>query len=63
MRIRLPHPVKQVRDWCASALSGPQMLAFLPAATLAAFWFGGEPALITLAVAVPLLWMIMNNKI
>ncbi|MEM9855032.1 MAG: bifunctional diguanylate cyclase/phosphodiesterase, partial [Pseudomonadota bacterium] len=35
-------------------LTGPQALAFLPAISLASFWLGGEVALITAALAVPL---------
>ncbi|MEM1232903.1 MAG: bifunctional diguanylate cyclase/phosphodiesterase [Pseudomonadota bacterium] len=35
-------------------LTGPQALAFLPAISLASFWFGGEIALISAALAVPL---------
>ena len=37
-----------------SALAGsPQILAFLPALTLAAYWFGGESLLLVTAVLVP----------
>lgn len=36
-------------------LTGPQALAFLPAISLASFWFGGETALIVAALAVPLI--------
>ncbi|MEP2784777.1 MAG: GGDEF domain-containing phosphodiesterase [Pseudoruegeria sp.] len=36
-----------------STLSGPQILAFLPAVTLAAFWLGGEPALLACALGLP----------
>ncbi|MAM63829.1 bifunctional diguanylate cyclase/phosphodiesterase [Maritimibacter sp. UBA3975] len=34
-------------------LLGPQMLAFLPAIMLCAFWFGGEGLLVVLAVLMP----------
>lgn len=34
-------------------LGGPQALAFLPALTLAAYWFFGESALLVVAIAVP----------
>lgn len=37
-------------------LSGPPMLAFLPAATLAAYWTGGETALVGLALGLPLVF-------
>ncbi|WP_175582274.1 bifunctional diguanylate cyclase/phosphodiesterase [Phaeobacter sp. HF9A] len=36
------------------------MLAFLPALTLGAFWFGGEPALIAAALGVPLLMAVFG---
>lgn len=36
------------------ALTGPHSLAFLPACVLAAFWIGGEPWLILIALALPL---------
>ncbi|MEM9350127.1 MAG: bifunctional diguanylate cyclase/phosphodiesterase [Pseudomonadota bacterium] len=35
-------------------LTGPQALAFLPAISLASFWFGGETSLVISALAVPL---------
>lgn len=36
------------------AMSGPQALAFVPALTLAAFWFGGEAWLLLAALGLPL---------
>ncbi|MFD2738048.1 putative bifunctional diguanylate cyclase/phosphodiesterase [Sulfitobacter aestuarii] len=42
----------------ASLISSPQALAFIPALTLAAFWFGGEAALIAVAVCLPLLYLL-----
>lgn len=36
------------------AVSGPHILAFLPAITLGAFWLGGEPALLVVALIVPI---------
>jgi EAL domain-containing protein (putative c-di-GMP-specific phosphodiesterase class I)/GGDEF domain-containing protein len=36
-------------------LTGPHVLAFVPAITLAAFWFGGETALLLVALGLPLL--------
>ncbi len=37
-------------------ISGPQILAFVPAACLAAFWLGGERALIATALGLPLVF-------
>ncbi|NNF25353.1 MAG: EAL domain-containing protein [Rhodobacteraceae bacterium] len=37
----------------STVLSGPQIVAFLPAITLAAYWIGGERALIAAALTVP----------
>ena len=39
---------------CSSLCSGPPALAFLPALCLAAYWFGGEGALIVCRGALPL---------
>lgn len=38
------------------ALSGPHLLAFLPAVTLGAFWLGGQGALAFVALLVPLVF-------
>ena len=35
-------------------LVGPQLLAFIPAVALGAYWFGGETALVLVALALPL---------
>jgi diguanylate cyclase len=40
----------------AAMASGPQVLAFLPAVTLAAYWLGGESYLLVTAVVVPALF-------
>ena len=39
-------------------LRRPEWMVFLPALTLAAFWFGGEEVLILTALATPLLFAI-----
>ena len=42
----------------ASLLRRPELMVFLPAVTLAAFWFGGEEALIVTALAAPMIFTI-----
>lgn len=42
-------------------LSGPQVLAFLPAMVLGAFWIGGEGALVIVALGVPLLVLLAGG--
>ena len=37
----------------ARVLIGPQTLAFLPALTLAAYWYGGEVLLLFVAILIP----------
>ena len=44
-----------LRSGLRRLLVGPQALAFLPALALGAFWFGGEGALIVVALGTPLL--------
>ncbi|MDK3073444.1 bifunctional diguanylate cyclase/phosphodiesterase [Sedimentitalea sp. JM2-8] len=44
------------RNRIVPVLTGPPVLAFLPAVTLAAFWLGGEKALVMLALGLPLLF-------
>mgnify|MGYP006296018961 CR=1 FL=1 len=44
------------------ALYGPQMLAFLPALALAAFWLGGEPLLIMAALGLPVAFLIAGGE-
>lgn len=40
------------------ALTQPQILAFLPALTLGAYWAGGEPALLATALLLPILYAV-----
>ncbi|KIN62217.1 Diguanylate cyclase [Sulfitobacter noctilucicola] len=42
-------------------LMGPPVFAFLPALCLAAFWFGGEGALIVLAGLLPVLYLVAGS--
>ncbi|MGK7654640.1 putative bifunctional diguanylate cyclase/phosphodiesterase [Roseovarius sp. B08] len=46
--------VSSFRFSLATVLTGPQALAFLPALVLGGFWLGGEPVLLTIALAVPI---------
>lgn len=50
--IRIP-----LRRLLSAVVVGPQILAFLPALTLAAYWLGGEAYLLLAAVVVPLLFV------
>ncbi|WP_424985977.1 putative bifunctional diguanylate cyclase/phosphodiesterase [Microbulbifer sp. S227A] len=45
----------RLQERIAPVLTGPPILAFLPAVTLAAFWFGGELALLLVSLGFPLL--------
>ncbi|NVK13869.1 MAG: bifunctional diguanylate cyclase/phosphodiesterase [Rhodobacteraceae bacterium] len=45
----------RLRQIFAPAVTGPAMLAFLPALTLATFWIGGETALLAVALGLPVL--------
>lgn len=55
MPMPLDHARRHLRDQLLAVLSGPPVLAFLPALTLAAFWLGGETGLILVALGLPLL--------
>ncbi|KIC41093.1 diguanylate cyclase [Ruegeria sp. ANG-R] len=48
--------VDRLLDTLRMVLTGPQVLAFVPAACLAAFWLGGESALVTTALGLPLVF-------
>lgn len=42
-------------------LTGPPALAFIPAISLAAFWFGGEGALLVMAALVPAIYLLSGG--
>lgn len=42
--------------WLAAQLRRPELMVFLPAVTLAAFWLGGERVLILVALGAPLIF-------
>lgn len=48
-----PRFLRAARGFVRAVASGPQMLAFLPALSLGAFWLGGEPLLMFAAFALP----------
>ncbi|AJE45409.1 putative bifunctional diguanylate cyclase/phosphodiesterase [Celeribacter indicus] len=51
MRRDIAETLQRLRD----ALTGPQSLTFLPAICLGAYWFGGEAALLLVALGLPAL--------
>ena len=57
MALRAPTWVSNRLGISKSIMTGPHILAFIPAITLAAFWLGGEPALLITAVLIPAAWV------
>ncbi|SLN38061.1 Cyclic di-GMP phosphodiesterase Gmr [Pseudoruegeria aquimaris] len=53
MRAPSRSDLKALRRNLRSTVSGPQILAFLPAATLASYWIGGESGLLLCALGLP----------
>ncbi len=49
-------PYELYRGRFLAVVMGPQILAFLPALTLAAYWIAGETALIVVALGLPVLY-------
>lgn len=43
--------------WLGAQLRRPELMVFLPAATLSAFWLGGEEALIVTALGLPMVFV------
>ena len=56
MGLRLTRPFEKYRGRFLSIVTGPPILAFLPAVTLAAYWIAGETALIIVALGLPVLY-------
>jgi len=50
-----------IRKYAVPVLFGPPVLAFLPAATLGAYWAGGEAALVFTSLGVPLVLAILGS--
>jgi diguanylate cyclase (GGDEF)-like protein len=50
-----------VRKRAFNILTGPPALAFIPAFSLAAFWFGGEGALLVVAALVPAAYLLSGG--
>jgi diguanylate cyclase len=48
----------QTLRWCLSQFRRPELVVFIPAVTLAAFWLGGERVLVLTALATPLCFAI-----
>jgi len=49
------------RKWARQTLWGPQLLAFLPAICLGAYWIVGEGGLIAVALGLPVVWAILGG--
>ena len=58
-----PGPGSALQRQAMALLAGPSGFAFLPALCLAAFWFGGEGALILLCVIVPLVYLLTRGTV
>ncbi len=56
MQSPLSGPLTRFRKQIKPVLTGPPILAFLPALTLGAFWLGGETALVIAALGLPLVF-------
>lgn len=52
---------RRLQRQMALVLGGPSLFAFAPALCLAAFWFGGEGALIVLAALLPVVYLARNG--
>jgi EAL domain-containing protein (putative c-di-GMP-specific phosphodiesterase class I)/GGDEF domain-containing protein len=61
MKASLQSRISMFQATVRRGLSGPQALAFLPAVALGAFWLGGEPALIFVALGLPALFVMSGG--
>ncbi|MDU8912236.1 GGDEF domain-containing phosphodiesterase [Aestuariicoccus sp. MJ-SS9] len=61
MRVTLSAQARIWKTRLQHLLLGPQLLAFLPAIVLAAFWTGGEIALLIVALTVPVLFALSGG--
>ena len=61
MALRPGNSLFPLRTVLRRILTGPQMLAFLPALALGAFWTAGEGALVAVALGTPLLVLLSGG--
>lgn len=61
MAISWPVLKTQLRQNIFLIVTGPPALAFLPALCLAAYWFGGEGALVVLAGLLPVIYLVGSS--
>lgn len=57
----LAQKIVTFRNKLRFVLTGPHVLAFLPALVLGAFWLGGEPALLVVALGLPILFALVGG--
>lgn len=58
--MQVSHYLARFRERIVPILLGPPVLAFLPALALAAFWLGGEMALVLTSLGLPLLFAFLG---
>ncbi|MEL7166036.1 MAG: bifunctional diguanylate cyclase/phosphodiesterase [Pseudomonadota bacterium] len=63
MNWREPNGWTKLLERGKAILHGPQMLTLVPAVTLGAFWLGGEFALLTAALLLPILWVASGGSL
>jgi len=61
MSQRAGQRIAQLRQKLRYTLSGPQLLAFLPAMALGAFWIGGEMSLLIMSLGLPMLFALVGG--